>query len=321
MHDHEAQRVDVVAGMKVQHLVNVSGGKDSTACYLLAIESGRPFRAVFADTGNEHEATYEYVARLHERTGGPKVEWVRADFSHALAVHKETILTKWRAEGVPEEIVLEAAALHEPSGNPYLDLCISKGRFPSTRAQFCTEELKIIPIIEQVVLPMLRHGKVLQWLGIRADESQRRAKMPRWNHVECGAMVWRPIFRWSVDQVWAMHRKHGIDPNPLYARGATRVGCWPCINCRKSELRLLATTPEHVDRIRRWEDVVSRANKRRSATFYGATTDPTDRPGEYARIDKIVEWAHTSHGGRQFDMFFEQQPGGGCTSDLGLCEV
>lgn len=27
---------------EVQHLVNVSGGKDSTATYLLALESGRP---------------------------------------------------------------------------------------------------------------------------------------------------------------------------------------------------------------------------------------------------------------------------------------
>jgi len=36
----------------VQHLVNVSGGKDSTAVYLRAIEVGRPFRAVFADAGN-----------------------------------------------------------------------------------------------------------------------------------------------------------------------------------------------------------------------------------------------------------------------------
>jgi 3'-phosphoadenosine 5'-phosphosulfate sulfotransferase (PAPS reductase)/FAD synthetase len=305
----------------VQHLINVSGGKDSDCVYLLAIESGRPFRAVFADTGNEHELTYEHVARLHERTGGPKVEIVKADFSRQLAIHREFVLTEWPKQGIPDDIVREAADLHEPSGNPYLDLCISKGRFPASRSQFCTEELKTLPITEQIVLPMLQQGLVLQWLGIRAQESRHRAKQPRYNRIECGATVWRPIFRWTLEDVWAMHRKHALAPNPLYAMGATRVGCWPCINCRKSELRLLATTPEHVERIRRWEDLVSRANKRRASTFYPATTDPTDKPGEYARIDKIVEWAHTSRGGRQFDMFFEQQSGGGCTSDLGLCET
>ncbi|WP_328590480.1 phosphoadenosine phosphosulfate reductase family protein [Pseudoxanthomonas winnipegensis] len=79
----------------VQHLVNVSGGKDSTATYLRAIESGREFRAVFADTGNEHPATLDYVASLAARTGGPEVETVRADFSAALARHREYVLRVW----------------------------------------------------------------------------------------------------------------------------------------------------------------------------------------------------------------------------------
>lgn len=38
--------------LTVQNIVNISGGKDSTATYLLAIERGRPFRAVWA----AHEA-------------------------------------------------------------------------------------------------------------------------------------------------------------------------------------------------------------------------------------------------------------------------
>ncbi|MEO7326519.1 MAG: phosphoadenosine phosphosulfate reductase family protein [Dokdonella sp.] len=161
--------------MTTQHLVSVSGGKDSTAVYLRAIESGREFRAVFADTGNEHEITYEYLARLHERTGGPKVETVRADFSKQLAQHRDYLLREWPKQGISDAIVQQAAALHEPTGNPYLDLCISKGRFPSRMAQFCTGELKEIPITTQVVAPMLKAGPVLQWLGIRADESRHRA--------------------------------------------------------------------------------------------------------------------------------------------------
>jgi len=194
------------------------------------------------------------------------------------------------------EVVRVAAALHEPTGNPFLDLCISKGRFPSRMAQFCTEELKTLPIVEHVVLPMLKAGPVLQWLGIRADESANRAKQPRFNRHESGSMVWRPIFDWSVEQVWAQHRRHGIAPNPLYALGMGRVGCMPCINCRKSELRNIADLfPDHIDRIRKWEEIVASANKRRSATFFPAVTDPTDvdRPGSYSRIDTLVEWSRT----------------------------
>lgn len=70
------------------------------------------------------------------------------------------------------------------------------------------------------------------------------------------------------------------------------------------------------------DSIVAAANKRRSATFFPAVTDPTDRdrPGSYSRIRTLVEWAQTDRGGRQFSMFFDQQAGGGCTSDLGLCE-
>jgi 3'-phosphoadenosine 5'-phosphosulfate sulfotransferase (PAPS reductase)/FAD synthetase len=366
----------------IQHLVSVSGGKDSTSVYLLAMESGRPFRAVFADTGNEHELTLEYIAQLHERTGGPKVETVRADFTADLARHKAFILQKWPEElqtgrpgywnwrsdlegpeGDPEgdppaigdpwddarknveasngywkwkpgqkplsadeaaEIVALAAEMHEPTGNPYLDLCITKSRFPSRMAQFCTGELKEIPITTQVVGSMLREGPVLQWLGIRADESRNRAKQPRFNHHESGSMIWRPIFRWTVEDVWAQHRKHGLRPNPLYAMGMGRVGCMPCINCRKSELRAIAELfPDHIDRIDRWEKMVAAASKRHSATFFAALTDPSDvdRPGTYSGIRQLVEWSKTARGGRQYGMFFEKQSGGGCSSDLGLCEV
>lgn len=307
----------------IQHLVNVSGGKDSTACYLLAMESGREFRAVFADTGNEHEATYEYVARLHERTGGPRVETVRADFTRQLARHKQYILEKWPGKGVPDHIVREAAALHEPTGNPYLDLCISKGRFPSRKAQFCTSELKESPIVEQVVLPMLKGGQVLQWLGIRADESHNRAKQPRFNRYESGSYLWRPIFKWTVEDVWARHRKHGLVPNPLYALGMGRVGCMPCINCRKQELRTIADLfPDHIERIERWEAVVSAANKRQASTFFPSVTDPLDAErGTHSGIRTVVEWSRTARGGRQTDLFFQAQTGGGCSSDLALCEV
>lgn len=310
--------------MKIQHLVSVSGGKDSTATYLLAMESGRPFRAVFADTGNEHELTLEYVERLAERTGGPPVEVVRADFTRQIARHKEYLLREWPKQGIPDSVVEEAALLHEPTGNPFLDLCISKGRFPSRKAQFCTDELKTIPITFQVVGPMLRAGPVLQWLGIRADESSVRAKQPRFNRHEAGSMVWRPIFQWSVEDVWAQHRKHGLAPNPLYAMGMGRVGCMPCINCRKSELREIAQRfPEHVDRIERWEALLMRVCKRQSGTFFAALTDPMDagRPGTYAGIRTVVEWSQTTRGGRQFGMFWDKyQIGGGCNSDLGLCE-
>ena len=66
-------------------VLSFSGGKDSTALYLLALEQGVDFLPVFADTGHEHELTYDYVRNISRLTGGPEVKWVRADFSAAFA--------------------------------------------------------------------------------------------------------------------------------------------------------------------------------------------------------------------------------------------
>lgn len=63
-------------------LVSVSGGKDSTATLLLALEQHPQDEifAAFADTGNEHESTYAYVDYL-ERQTGVRIRHVKADFS------------------------------------------------------------------------------------------------------------------------------------------------------------------------------------------------------------------------------------------------
>lgn len=97
----------------------------------------------------------------------------------------------------------------------------------------------------------------------------------------------------------------------------------PCINCRKDELRSIADRfPKYIERIERWEKVVAASNKRRISTFFAAMKDPTDvdRPGTYSGIREVVRWSRTGRGGRQFDIFMADQSGGGCSSDLGLCE-
>lgn len=327
------------------HIVNVSGGKDSAACYLLAVERERPFRAVMADTGHENPVTMEWVDRLHERTGGPKVEVYRADFTARLERRRMIVQTKWRADGVPEEIIERALAVLLPTGNPFLDLCLWKGRFPSRRAQFCTEFLKREVMDDQVILPALaEHGRAVQWIGVRRDESQNRAQTPMFRRYRAPSgrvLMFCPIIHWKAEECFAIAKRHGLPPNPLYLQGMGRVGCFPCINSGKSELRQIgARYPEVIERLMVWEEIVKAASKRGAATFFasdvtpqgaalgrslkakgGATSDESAAL-PWPRADEVFEWAKTSRGGRQLNWLnlAENEDGASCSSQYGLCE-
>ena len=56
------------------HVVSMSGGKDSTATALVAMDMGYDFVGAFADTGNEHEITYEYIeyCKTFNKSGRPR---------------------------------------------------------------------------------------------------------------------------------------------------------------------------------------------------------------------------------------------------------
>lgn len=309
------------------NVVSVSGGKDSTALLLLAIVQEVPnLLAVFADTGHEHQQTYDYVHYLAQATGVP-IRWVKADFSEQIAKKRLYVDTKWREKGVPDSIVEQALTALHPTGIPFLDLCLWKGRFPSTKTRFCTTELKVNPLIEQVMLPLMDEGgMVLSWQGVRAEESLARRYLPECDEVGGGLFNYRPILRWKVADVFDAHHLMGIKPNPLYMQGAGRVGCMPCVNCNKDELRQIAQRwPEEVDRVREWERLVSLSSKLGCSTFFSAVDDPTYKEGDIIThesfgIDRMVEWSMTSHGGRQFDLTRVFADASSCSSIYGLCE-
>lgn len=307
-------------------IVSMSGGKDSTATALLAKEQGVDAMYVFADTGHEHQETYKYVDYL-ESALDITIQRVKADFTKDIERKRNVVQTKWRKDGVPEEFVQRALKALHPTENPFLDLCIWKGRFPSTMARFCTDFLKIQPINQQVLFPAIKkYGQVESWHGVRADESLARAKLPEREMDDSGAEIVRPILHWTVEDVFAMHRKHGIEPNPLYKQGMGRVGCMPCINCRKEELRQIAMRfPEEIERVAEWERLVAEASKQGIASFF--TLRAKDAVGltdeefkNKASIYGRVEWSNTTRGGSQIDLVNLTEEPSMCHSVYGLCE-
>lgn len=269
-------------------VASVSGGKDSTALCLWLLEQGIEFKAVHMDTGWEHPTTDEYLRETLPRHIGP-IEWLE-----------------------PERRMVE--------------LIRHKGMFPGRINRFCTQYLKLFPI-QEYFDKHFSTGTVLNAVGIRADESKARARLTEFENIEWCSQ-WRPLLNWTVDDVVAIHRRHDCPPNPLYLKsGITRVGCWPCIFARKKEIQLVAdTTPERIEVIRELEVHVEKSIKARYAARGTSLEEKGHRVptffsfrNEWNPIDEVVEWAKTSRGGRQFELFYEHDRSG-CMR-WGLCDA
>ncbi len=307
----------------IKNVISLSGGKDSTALLLEAVRRGVEFEAVFADTGHENPITYEYIGYLSMMLN-VRIRWVKADFSEQIARKRNYVATRWLSFGVRSDIIHRALAVLHPTGVPFLDLCLWKGRFPSTSRRFCSSELKHEPIFFQVLDPLLGAGhKVFSWQGVRADESLARSRLASLEPVGGGLYNYRPILRWDVQTVFETHRHFGIEPNPLYKMGAARVGCSPCIHARKLEIREMARRfPEEIKRIVEWERVVALASKRGKSSFFSVDKTPGAHKKNFnipvPGIKKVVIWSNTSKGGKVLEEELEELPM--CSSIYGLCE-
>lgn len=317
-----AAKARIDAGDRV--IASVSGGKDSTAMCLALREAGIDFDPVFLDTGWEHAETYQYLRDYLPGVIGP-IRWLRAEVD---------VPERWR----PDVEAIEARLGHYSA---FVRIGVRKGMFPSRLIRWCTQELKVFTMRRWArTLPHL----VISAQGVRAEESAARRNLPGWETHDGDVSVWRPLIGWSVQDVIAIHQRHGVRPNPLYLRGASRVGCWPCIHARKSEIRHIANSdPERIGILREWEALIARvaqsrivdkgdalvgrnAKRLRSElpppTFYQAPSSNADgsKDGACWPIDRVVAWSRTARGGRQTELFAPNDARAGCMR-WGMCDV
>lgn len=253
----------------------------------------------------------EAILRLDRKTG----EMVPAQKTRKIGGGR---LVRWTNKAKRRAL----AVLH-PSGNPFLDLCMWKGRFPSRMAQFCTEELKRNMAVEfQIGLLDQGYG-VLSWQGVRRDESINRRNAKRIERIGRGLWIFRPIVDWNAQQTVDFVRDAGFPLNPLYSQGASRVGCMPCINVNKTELAEISWRfPAEIDRIERWEYLVGQGSKRGFSTMMTDTHKSLDRRRIYAdlNIRAQVAWATNTGAGSTLSLFEEDEFRTACSSAYGLCE-
>tara|TARA_A100001201_G_scaffold140254_1_gene133154 strand:- start:789 stop:1664 length:876 start_codon:yes stop_codon:yes gene_type:complete len=274
-------------------VISTSGGKDSTAMlvhFLKEANLPNPLRFVFADTGWEHQDTYAYLDIL-EKTLNIKIDRVKGPYD-------------------------------------FVSLAVKKKSFPSTRRRFCTEELKVKPIAIYMDALIDNGEDPVMVVGIRAAESKSRALMSEWAYSGAyDAPIWRPLLKWTAEDVFDLHKKHDVPPNPLYLKGATRVGCYPCIMARKGELsQAFKESDVMIEKLREAEKKVSEVSKYGVSTMFAHDKCPkrfhdleytNDKGVTYtmASVDGIRKWALD---GDQPELDFGEPPS--CFSQYGLCE-
>lgn len=318
--------------MSVIHVVSYSTGKDSdeTLRQCLARVPKERIRVVMCDTENEHPLAYEHLDYI-ERRHGIEVVRLRADFSAELKAKRMFIARdvrtgrdeNGRRRRWSNKAKRRALAVMYPSGNAFLDLCMWKGRFPSRKAQFCTQELKT-DMLAQYQQSLVEAGhRVVSWQGVRRDESANRRNAKLFERLQPRTYAYRPLVEWTAMQVFGSLAANDIKPNDLYRLGMSRVGCMPCINVNKAELREIAGRwPEVIDRIEDWERRVGDCCKHGFSSFMHDAHDAKDRRVTAAElgIRARVEWAKTTRGGKQYDLLAASEEPKACASSYGLCE-
>jgi 3'-phosphoadenosine 5'-phosphosulfate sulfotransferase (PAPS reductase)/FAD synthetase len=144
-------------------VISFSGGR--TSAYLLwrVLQSnhGLPDEAIvcFANTGKEEEATLEFVRDCSVNWNVP-IHWV-----------------EYRANDPGfEEVSFETASRN---GEPFEQLILKKKYLPNPVTRFCTIEMKIRAIHKLLKSKGWKHNENMDWVGIRADEPRRAAKIAR----------------------------------------------------------------------------------------------------------------------------------------------
>jgi 3'-phosphoadenosine 5'-phosphosulfate sulfotransferase (PAPS reductase)/FAD synthetase len=291
--------------------LGISGGKDSAAAFFKLIYESDidPKRIIctMSDTKNEDPLTMAFVSLM--------------------------------AKHHPIQII-------ESEG--FFNLCRRKGLFPSRKRQFCTEELKI-KLTAQYLEELGELSEYVACSGSRLEEGKSHNQRgifpnfelhsPYWN-----APVYRPCNTWSIGEVWAISQRYirldevisiveadptlrhkdelidrirgnGIPRNPLYDMGARRVGCLPCINSVKAEMRAIAYyRPGRISEIALWEDTLSEETGNAKSFFHRNTVPEQHRTVPWVNpetgetlmvcsVNDVAQWSHTAYGGKQYAMF------------------
>lgn len=178
------------------------------------------------------------------------------DLAKVVVVHSDLGRAEWK--GTKELAERQAAAyslrfLVTTYTGKYGDLLgyiKARGKFPDSKNRYCTSDLKRGPV-RKVITQLAdevrertgqKHVRVLNCLGLRADESPARAKKVAFERDEAASNgrrtvdTWLPIHHWNVAKVWETINNSGVPYHHAYDLGMPRLSCCFCVFAPKDAL-------------------------------------------------------------------------------------
>ena len=205
----------------IKHIVQFSGGKDSTAMLLMMLERGMPIDdIIFCDTTMEFPAMYEHIDKVEKYIGRP--------------------ITRLKP---PHDFIYYFAEYEKIRGK-------NKGKkgygWPRMWARWCTRLFKI----DLTAKYLRRVGEYKLYIGIARDEPKRHQKRMK--------NVIHPLYDWGITESMALQYcyNYGFDWGGLYEQ-FRRVSCWCCPLQPLNELRNLRKNyPELWDKLLKMDGMV-----------------------------------------------------------------
>lgn len=209
------------------HIVNFSGGKDSTYMLLEMIRRGIHFDMVVnVDTGMEFPAMYDHIAKVER----------------FLQAERGMSITRLYPPRSFEELMFQAVKeTAEPGDTPGYG-------WPAIKVRWCTGHLKVH------IISHFFSGLAVQpyhYIALAADEQYR---LKRRNNQEAHKKY--PLIEWGVTEAQALAGCYeaGYTWDGLYEQFG-RVSCWCCPLQSLAELRVLEQRhPDLWERLRKMDD-------------------------------------------------------------------
>jgi len=182
-----------------QIIVSFSAGKDSTTCLKWALETGKPTRAILADTGNEPEDTFDYVLYIEQ------------------------------------ELNVQIEVYQRPE-NDFFSIVKRRRMWPIPNRCLVSSTVKRDDFKWYLESTDTSQGALII-LGHRRSESKKRVSLPDFAPTSrAGRAVYRPILDWSIGDVFQFLDANNLVAHPAYGKGRKRVGCIWCVNSRPDDL-------------------------------------------------------------------------------------